>query len=135
MTIKPSILIIENNNDHSHQSLAPVLYEAGYMVASARPTAGVARLAIAWPCDLILIDIDEQDSKGSKLAAEIHRQSPEMSVLLLARRPVSKNFLLGQDNWIFDSLVTPIEPIIVLDSVAELLSHRLHTEDLSSLGW
>ena len=134
MTVKPSILIIENDG-HLHGSLAPVLHQAGYLVATTSPSAGVAKLAVVWPCDLVLIDIDELDSKGLKLASEIHRQSPEVHVLLLTGQPLSDHFLANLEDGAFDFLVKPVKPVQILDTVVDLLSHRIHPHDLPQVGW
>jgi|MudIll2142460700_1097286.scaffolds.fasta_scaffold142606_2 two-component system response regulator FlrC len=121
MQPKKSILIIDND-DHLRQTLALILQQAGYMVATSCLATGVNRLFEGWLCDLIIVGVNQPNSKGTALVTEIHRIVPEARILLLTGNLLNGAFLSEQNLDVFDYLVKPIDPSLILDAVSGLLS-------------
>ena len=121
MRSKPSILIIDND-ENLRQTLALILQQAGYTVVTSCLATGMNKLVSGWLGDLIILDINQSDPKGTTLVSEIHRIAPAARIILLTGNLLSNGFLAEQDKEVFGYLVKPIDPSIILDVVAGLLS-------------
>lgn len=128
MTLKQSILVIENN-DRLRQKLGLILQRAGYMVATMNLSDGVEKFVSCWPCDLIVLDINHSDIDGPNWVTEIQRQLPNLRVVFLANQRLAGDLLTSQEEPPFEVVVNPIDPVQILDCVTALLSPEFLSQD------
>ena len=121
MTPQNTILIVDDE-DPLRLSLSLILQKGNYRVE----TAANAEEALAYlrlhEYDLMFLDLNLPGMSGIDLLIEVHRQVPQMSVLILTAHAALESAIQAVRLGARDYLIKPVEPVLILARVAEILA-------------
>jgi len=123
MTSRHTILIVDDDN-RLRLSLSLILQKEKYRV----DTAANAEEALAQlgsnEYDLMFLDLNMPGMSGVDLLVEIHRDYPNISVLILTAYAALESAIQAVRLGARDYLIKPVEPEMILTRVAEILAER-----------
>lgn len=121
MTLEKTILIVDDE-DHLRRSLSLILQKANYRVDTvANAKEALDRLGVH-EYDLMFLDLNMPGVSGIDLLADVHRQAPLMPVLILTAHAALESAIQAVRLGARDYLVKPVEPVLILTRVAEILA-------------
>jgi DNA-binding response OmpR family regulator len=120
MINQASILVVDDE-ENLRRTLALILQREGYMVM----TAASAEEARGWfqngAFDLVFLDLKLPDASGLTLLPEMRSDYPDMPVLILTAQDKLGVALEAVRNGARDYLLKPVDPLILLARVKEVL--------------
>ena len=123
MSLQNTVLIVDDDN-HLRLSLSLVLQKENYRVE----TAENAEIALGYlrrrEYDLMFLDLNMPGMSGIDLLVEVHRQYPNISVLILTAYAALESAIQAVRLGARDYLIKPVEPELILTRVAEILAER-----------
>jgi len=123
MTPQNSILIVDDE-DRLRLSLSLILQKENYRVETAA-NAEEARVCLRLhEYDLMFLDLNMPGITGIDLLAEVHRQAPNMPVLILTAHAALESAIQAVRLGARDYLIKPVEPVLILTRVAEILAEN-----------
>ena len=123
MTSQNSILIVDDE-DPLRLSLSLILQKENYRVATAANAEEALNCLQAHEYDLMFLDLSLPGMSGIDLLVEVHKQAPQMSVLILTAHAALDSAIQAVRLGARDYLIKPAEPRLILVRVAEILAER-----------
>ena len=121
MTLQKTILIVDDE-DHLRLSLSLILQKENYRVETvANAEEAMDRLKLH-EYDLMFLDLNMPGISGIDLLAKVHKQAPLMPVLILTAHAGLESAIQAVRLGARDYLVKPVEPVLILTRVAEILA-------------
>jgi DNA-binding response OmpR family regulator len=112
------LLIVEDENTIL-KTLRIIFEEAGYEIFTASRPGAALQLFRTQPFDLVLLDYRLPDN-GEAVGPEMRQANPDVPILVLSGDPEA-----GAATSFADAVIAkPIQPVELLDKVAELLQGR-----------
>jgi DNA-binding response OmpR family regulator len=121
MSAKASILVVDDE-ENLRRTLALILQREGYSVTTAASVKEARGCLEAGAYDLVFLDLKLPDASGLTLLPELHRQFPEMPVLILTAHDKLGVALEAVRNGARDYLLKPIDPPVLIARVKEVLA-------------
>ena len=123
MIPRARILIVDDENQ-MRLSLSLILQKHNYRVdMAADAEEALARLG-AHEYDLMFLDLNMPGLSGIELLEEVHRLYPHMPVLILTAHAALDSAIQAVRLGARDYLLKPIEPVLILARVADILAER-----------
>jgi DNA-binding response OmpR family regulator len=116
-----AILIVDDEN-HLRLSLSLILQKENYRVETAANAEEALDCLQIHEYDLMFLDLNMPGMSGIDLLVEIHRQVPHMPVLILTAHAALESAIQAVRLGARDYLVKPVEPVLILTRVAEILA-------------
>jgi DNA-binding response OmpR family regulator len=123
MTLTGHILIIDDEAA-LRTTLARILGRAGHEVT----TAGSGQEGLAYllqqPFDLVYLDIRMPDMSGLEVLQTVHKQFPDLPVVLFTAEPDLNSAIQGMRAGAVDYLLKPLQPKTMVDRTETLLTQK-----------
>jgi two-component system alkaline phosphatase synthesis response regulator PhoP len=121
MTQEKTILIVDDE-DRLRLSLSYILQKEKYRVESATSAEEALNCLRLHEYDLMFLDLNLPGMGGIDLLVEVHRQYPRMPVLILTAHAALDSAIQAVRLGARDYLIKPVEPVVILTRVAEILA-------------
>jgi len=121
MTRQNSILIVDDDN-HLRMSLSFILKKENYRVETAASAEEALDCLKSHEYDLMFLDLNLPGMGGIDLLIEVHRHYPRMLVLILTAYAGLESAIQAIRLGARDYLIKPVEPVVILTRVAEILA-------------
>jgi DNA-binding response OmpR family regulator len=121
MTPQNTILIVDDEN-RLRLSLSLILQKENYRVETVASAEEALDCLQLHEYDLMFLDLNLPGMSGIDLLVEVHRQVPHMPVLILTAHAALESAIQAVRRGARDYLVKPIEPMLILARVAEILA-------------
>jgi DNA-binding response OmpR family regulator len=123
MTSQNTILIVDDE-DRLRLSLSLILQKENYRVETvANAEEALDRLTLH-EYDLMFLDLNLPGQSGIELLLEVHKQVPQMPVLILTAHAGLESAIQALRLGARDYLIKPVEPVRILARVAEILAEH-----------
>ena len=123
MTLQHTILIVDDD-DRLRLSLSLILQKEKYRVdTAANAEEALAQLG-SHKYDLMFLDLNMPGMSGIDLLVEVHKHYPNIPVLILTAFAALESAIQAVRLGARDYLIKPIEPVLILKRVAEILAER-----------
>jgi DNA-binding response OmpR family regulator len=116
-----TILIVDDDN-HLRLSLSLVLQKENYRVETVENAEFALDYLRRREYDLMFLDLNMPGMSGIDLMDEVHRHYPHMPVLILTAHAALESAIQAVRLGARDYLIKPIEPLLILTRVAEILA-------------
>jgi DNA-binding response OmpR family regulator len=123
MTPQNTILIVDDE-DHLRLSLSLILQKEHYRVETAANAEDALNFLQSREFDLMFLDLNLPGKSGIDLLAEVHKRAPHMAVLILTAHGALDSAIQAVRLGARDYLIKPVEPVVILTRVAEILAER-----------
>ena len=123
MTSQNTILIVDDE-DRLRLSLSLILQKENYRVETAANAEDALGYLKSQEYDLMFLDLSLPGMSGIDLLVEVHRQVPHMPVLILTAHAALESAIQAVRLGARDYLIKPVEPVLILTRVAEILAER-----------
>ena len=123
MTPQNSILIVDDE-DRLRLSLSLILQKENYRVETAANGEDALNCLRAHEYDLMFLDLNLPEMSGIDLLIQVHGQVPHMPVLILTAHAGLESAIQAVRLGARDYLIKPVEPVLILARVAEILVER-----------
>src|SRR5215203_3381321 len=123
MTTQNTILIVDDERP-LRLSLSLVLQKEHYRVETAANAEEALELLHLHEYDLVFLDLNMPGMSGIDLLVEVHRQFPHVPVLILTAHAALESAIQAVRLGARDYLIKPVEPVLILTRVAEVLAER-----------
>ena len=123
MTLQHTILIVDDD-DRLRLSLSLILQKEKYRVDTAASAEEALVQLGSQEYDLIFLDLNMPGMNGIDLLVEVHRHYPDIPVLILTAHAALESAIQAVRLGARDYLIKPIEPVLILNRVAEILAER-----------
>jgi DNA-binding response OmpR family regulator len=117
-------ILIVDDEDHLRLSLSLILQKENYRVETAANAEAALKCLQSREYDLMFLDLKMPGMNGIDLLVQIHRQFPQMSVLILTAHADLESAIQAIRLGARDYLLKPAEPAEILTRVAKILSER-----------
>jgi DNA-binding response OmpR family regulator len=121
MTRQNTILIVDDE-DRLRLSLSLILQKENYRVATAATAQEALDHLQSHEYDLMFLDLNMPGMSGIDLLVEVHKQVPQMPVLILTAYAGLESAIQAIRLGARDYLIKPVEPVVILARVAEILA-------------
>src|SRR5215216_4988056 len=121
MTPQNSILIVDDE-DPLRLSLSLILQKESYRVETAANAEDALNCLQLQEYDLMFLDLNLPGMSGIDLLIQVHKQFPHMSVLILTAHAALESAIQAVRLGARDYLIKPVEPVLILARVAEVLA-------------
>src|SRR5574342_650171 len=121
MTPHNTILIVDDET-RMRLSLSLILQKENYRVETAANAEEALLCLQSHEYDLMFLDLNLPGMSGIDLLVEVHRQVPRMPVLILTAHASLESAIQAIRLGARDYLIKPIEPVLILTRVAEILA-------------
>ena len=121
MTPQNTILIVDDE-ERLRLSLSLILQKENYRVAIAANAEDALGCLHLQEYDLMFLDLNMPGMSGIDLLVEVHRRYPHMPVLILTAHAALESAIQAVRLGARDYLIKPVEPVLILTRVAEILS-------------
>ncbi|MEO5888514.1 MAG: response regulator transcription factor [Anaerolineales bacterium] len=121
MTLQKTILIVDDEN-HLRLSLSYILQKENYLVQTAASAEEALDCLKSHEYDLTFLDLNMPGMGGIDLLVEFHKHSPHMPVLILTAHAALESAIQAVRLGARDYLIKPVEPVLILTRVAEILA-------------
>jgi two-component system alkaline phosphatase synthesis response regulator PhoP len=121
MTLKKSILIVDDE-DRLRLTLSYMLQKEKYRVETATNAEDALVCLKSHEYDLMFLDLNMPGMSGIDLLVEVHRHYPRMPVLILTAHAALDSAIQAVRLGARDYLIKPVEPVVILTRVAEILA-------------
>ena len=116
-----TILIVDDENP-MRLSLSLILQKEKYGVETAANAIDALKCLKVREYDLMFLDLNMPGMSGIDLLVEIHKRYPHMPVLILTAHAALESAIQAVRLGARDYLIKPIEPVLILARVAEILA-------------
>lgn len=123
MTRQYTILIVDDEAP-LRQSLSLILQKQDYLVETAANPEAALKCLQSREYDLMFLDLKMPGMHGIDLLVQVHREFPQMPVLILTAHAALESAIQAIRLEARDYLVKPAEPVEILNRVAEILAER-----------
>ena len=123
MTPGPSILIVDDE-DPLRLSLSLILQKENYHVTTAASAEDALWYLEVQEYDLMFLDLSMPGMSGIDLLVKVHKRFPRMPVLILTAHAALETAIQAVRLGARDYLIKPVEPILILARVEEVLAER-----------
>ena len=123
MTSQISILIVDDE-DPLRLSLSLILQKQNYRVETAANAEDALNCLQLHEYDLMFLDLNLPGMSGIDLLIQVHKQVPHMPVLILTAHAALESAIQAVRLGARDYLIKPVEPVLILARVAEVLAER-----------
>ena len=123
MTPQISILIVDDE-DPLRLSLSLILQKENYRVETAANAEDALNCLQLHEYDLMFLDLNLPGMSGIDLLIQVHKQFPHMLVLILTAHAALESAIQAVRLGARDYLIKPVEPVLILARVAEVLAER-----------
>ena len=123
MTWQNTILIVDDE-DPLRLSLSLILQKENYHVTTAGNVQEALDRLQRQEYDLMFLDLNMPGRSGIELLLEVHKRFPHMPVLILTAHAALESAIQAVRLGARDYLVKPVEPVVILTRVAEILAER-----------
>ena len=123
MTPQPNILIVDDE-DPLRRSLSLILQKENYRVETAANVEAALEYLQLHEYDLMFLDLNMPGMSGIDLLVEVHRRFSHMPVLILTAHAALESAIQAVRLGARDYLIKPVEPVLILARVAEVLTER-----------
>ena len=123
MTPQNFILIVDDE-DRLRLSLSLILQKEKYRVETAANAEEALDCLSLHEYDLMFLDLNLPGMSGIDLLIEVHKQVPQMPVLILTAHAALESAIQAVRLGARDYLIKPVEPVLILARVAEILAER-----------
>ena len=121
MTPQNTILIVDDENP-LRLSLSFILQKEKYRVETATNAEEALDCLRSHEYDLMFLDLNMPGMSGIDLLVEVHKHYPHMPVLILTAHAGLESAIQAVRLGARDYLVKPVEPVLILTRVAEILA-------------
>ena len=121
MTPHKTILIVDDE-DRLRLSLSLILQKENYRVQTAANAEEALEYLNVQECDLMFLDLNMPGRSGIDLLVDVHKLAPQMPVLILTAHAALDSAIQAVRLGARDYLIKPIEPVLILTRVAEILA-------------
>ena len=121
MTPQHTILIVDDEN-HLRLSLSMILQKEDYRVETVANGEEALDHLRSHQYDLMFLDLNLPGMSGIDLLVEVHKKIPHMPVLILTAHAALDSAIQAVRLGARDYLIKPIEPVLILTRVAEILA-------------
>ena len=121
MTSQNTILIVDDDN-HLRLSLSLILQKENYRVETAENAEAALDCLQRCEYDLMFLDLNMPGMSGIDLLVEIHKLYPNIPVLILTAYAALESAIQAVRLGARDYLIKPVEPVLILTRVAEILA-------------
>lgn len=115
------ILIVDDDN-HLRISLSIILKKENYRVDTATDAEEALHCLKSHEYDLMFLDLNMPGMSGIDLLVEVHKRYPRISVLILTAHAALESAIQAVRLGARDYLIKPVEPVLILTRVAEILA-------------
>ena len=116
-----SILVVDDDA-HVRRTLAAILSQAGYRVATAGFVCDAIESLVNDCFDLVFLDLKMPDMEGLALLSKLHIVFPKLPVLILTGHP-GMGYVDGTERFEAQGyFLKPVDPAQLLVCVKEILS-------------
>ena len=123
MTTQNTILIVDDE-DRLRLSLSFILQKENYRVTTAANAEEALECLRLQDYDLMFLDLSLPGMSGIDLLVEVRKQVPNLSVLILTAHGGLDSAIQAIRLGARDYLIKPVEPVLILTRVAEILAER-----------
>lgn len=123
MTPSDTILIVDDE-DRLRRSLSLILQKENYRVEAAADAEEALACLRLHEYDLMFLDLNMPGMSGIDLLMKVHKQAPHMPVLILTAHAALESAIQAVRLGARDYLVKPVEPVLIVRRVAEILAER-----------
>jgi two-component system, OmpR family, response regulator MtrA len=123
MTQQNTILIVDDE-DRLRLSLSLILQKENYHVETAANAEEALDRLKLHEYELMFLDLNLPGRSGIELLLEVHKQVPQMPVLILTAHAALESAIQAIRLGARDYLIKPVEPVVILDRVEEILAER-----------
>src|SRR4030095_11945808 len=121
MMTQNTILIVDDEN-RLRLSLSLILQKENYRVETAANAEDALDCLHLHEYDLMFLDLNMPGMSGIDLLVKVHRHYPHMPVLILTAHAALESAIQAVRLGARDYLIKPIEPVLILARVAEILA-------------
>jgi DNA-binding response OmpR family regulator len=123
MTPQYSILIVDDE-DRLRRSLSFILQKENYRVVAVATAEEALDCLRSREYDVLFLDLNLPGMSGTDLLIALHKQFPQLSVLILTAHAALESAIQAVRLGARDYLIKPVEPVDILTRVAEILAER-----------
>ena len=123
MTRQYTILIVDDEGP-LRQSLSMILQNENYRVETAESAEAALTYLQSQAYDLMFLDLSLPGMSGIDLLLRVYKHFPQMPVLILTAHAALDSAIQAVRLGARDYMVKPVEPLVILERVAELLAER-----------
>jgi DNA-binding response OmpR family regulator len=123
MNPKNTILIVDDENS-LRLSLSLILQKENYHVETAANAKDALDYLKIHVYDLMFLDLNLPGMSGIDLLVKVRKQFPYMPVLILTAHAALESAIQAVRLGARDYLIKPVEPVLILTRVAEILAER-----------
>ena len=120
--ISQKTILIVDDEDQLRLSLSLILQKVKYRVETAANAEEALDRLKSHEYDLMFLDLNMPGISGIDLLAEVHKQAPQMPVLILTAHAALDSAIQAVRLGARDYLIKPVEPVVILTRVAEILA-------------
>lgn len=120
-----SILIVDDEAP-LRLSLSLILQKENYRVEAASSAEEALESLKSREYDLMFLDLNLPGMSGIDLLVHVHKQVPPMPVLILTAHAALESAIQAVRLGARDYLIKPVEPVMILTRVAEILAESEH---------
>ena len=121
MTLHKTVLIVDDEK-HLRRSLSYILEKEQYRVETATSAEEALNCLKLHEYDLMFLDLNLPGMGGIDLLVEVHKNYPRMAVLILTAYAGLDSAIQAVRLGARDYLIKPVEPVVILTRVAEILA-------------
>jgi DNA-binding response OmpR family regulator len=121
---RPYTILIVDDEDPLRLSLSLILEKENYRVETAANAEAALECLQSHGYDLMFLDLSMPGMNGIDLLLEIHKRFPYMPVLILTAHAALESAIQAVRLGARDYLIKPVEPVVILTRVAEILAER-----------
>lgn len=123
MTPQHTILIVDDE-EPLRRSLALILRKENYRVETVADAQAALDSLRLGGYDLMFLDLNLPGMNGIDLLLQVHRQYPNMPVLILTAHAALESAIQAIRLAARDYLIKPVEPALIVARVAEILAEK-----------
>lgn len=123
MSVQDRILIVDDEA-HLRRSLSLILQKEKYRVTTTSTAEEALECLRSEDYDLMFLDLSLPGMSGIELLAEINKRAPRMPILILTAHAALDSAIQAVRLGARDYLIKPIEPLMILSRVREVLAER-----------
>ena len=120
----PDTILIVDDEERLRLSLSLILQKEHYRVEAVATAEEALACLQSHEYDLMFLDLNLPGMSGIDLLVEVHRQAPHLSVLILTAHAALDSAIQAVRLGARDYLLKPVEPVLILTRVAEILAER-----------
>jgi len=117
-------ILIVDDEDRLRLSLSLILQKENYRVETAANAQEALNCLQLHEYDLMFLDLSLPGMSGIDLLVEVHQRAPHMPVLILTAHAALESAIQAVRLGARDYLIKPVEPVLILARVAEILAER-----------